>query len=126
MKTATVATVLAPFFRSGSQALENPFRQSYDYCRQAGVGQQDAFPVDRCLYSLPEVFMTDLLQLSLTDRQREIILRGLRFVRSSRLLEFRESAEITEQERQDELREIGQLNELLQIRRQRTPSSSPA
>jgi hypothetical protein len=57
--------------------------------------------------------MSDLLQLELTDRQRELLLRGLRFVRSSRMLEIRESSDITDHERKDELGEIRELAELL-------------
>ena len=57
--------------------------------------------------------MSDLLQLELTDRQRELLLRGLRFVRSSRMLEIRESPDRIEKERQDELSEIRHLVELL-------------
>jgi hypothetical protein len=57
--------------------------------------------------------MSDLLQLELTDRQRELLLRGLRFVRSSRMLEIRDTAEITDDQRRDELGEIRQLAEML-------------
>ena len=34
--------------------------------------------------------MSDLIHLELNDRQRELLLRGLRYVRSSRMLEIRE------------------------------------
>jgi hypothetical protein len=57
--------------------------------------------------------MSDLLQLELSDRQRELLLRGLRFVRSSRMLEIRDSSEITDEQRKDELGEIRQLTALL-------------
>lgn len=57
--------------------------------------------------------MSDLMQLELTDRQRELLLRGLRFVRSSRMLEIRDTAEITDDQRRDELGEIRQLAEML-------------
>ena len=57
--------------------------------------------------------MNDLLQLELTDRQRELLLRGLRFVRSSRMLEIRDSSDITDEQRKDELGEIRQLADLL-------------
>ena len=57
--------------------------------------------------------MSDLLQLELTDQQRELLLRGLRFVRSSRMLEIRDSADITDDQRRDELGEIRQLAEML-------------
>ena len=58
--------------------------------------------------------MTETLSLELSDRQREILLRGLRFVRRSRMLECRDMSEITEDERSEELREIQQLNSLIE------------
>lgn len=57
--------------------------------------------------------MNDLLHLELTDRQRELLLRGLRFVRSSRMLEMRESSDITDDQRKDELGELRQLTDML-------------
>jgi hypothetical protein len=57
--------------------------------------------------------MSESLHLELNDRQREILLRGLRFVRSSRMLEFRDATEITEDERRDELTQIRALSDLL-------------
>lgn len=57
--------------------------------------------------------MSESLQIELNDRQRDLLLRGLRYVRSSRMLEFREMAEITEDERRDELGQIRQLCDLL-------------
>lgn len=57
--------------------------------------------------------MSDLLQLELTDRQRELLLRGLRYVRSSRMLEIRESSDITDEQRKIELGELRHLTEML-------------
>ena len=57
--------------------------------------------------------MNELLHLELTDRQRELLLRGLRFVRSSRMLEIREIPDNSADERKTELTEIRQLVELL-------------
>jgi hypothetical protein len=57
--------------------------------------------------------MSDLLQLKLTDRQRDLLLRGLRFVRSSRMLEIRDTSDITDDQRRDELGEIRELAEML-------------
>ncbi|MEK6262452.1 MAG: hypothetical protein AABP62_27960 [Planctomycetota bacterium] len=57
--------------------------------------------------------MSDNLHLELTDRQRELLLRGLRFVRSSRMLEIRDSSDITDDQRKDELGELRQLSEML-------------
>ena len=53
------------------------------------------------------------LPLNLTDRQRELLLRGLRFVRSSRMLEIRDTPDLAEEERRTELSEIRHLVELL-------------
>jgi hypothetical protein len=58
--------------------------------------------------------MSDTLSLDLSDRQREILLRGLRFIRRSRMLECRDMSEITEDERTEELREIQHLNSLIE------------
>ena len=63
--------------------------------------------------------MNAQLQLELNDRQRELLLRGLRYVRSSRMLEFRELSEITEDQRRDELGEIRRLSDLLDTKRRR-------
>ena len=57
--------------------------------------------------------MSDLLQLELTDRQRELLLRGLRYVRSSRMLEIREVPDTIAEERATELGEIRGLVEIL-------------
>lgn len=57
--------------------------------------------------------MNDLLHLELTTRQRELLLRGLRFVRSSRMLEIRDSSDLTDDQRKDELGELRQLSEML-------------
>jgi hypothetical protein len=57
--------------------------------------------------------MNDLLHLELTDRQRELLLRGLRYVRSSRMLEIRETPDTAADERISELSEIRNLVELL-------------
>ena len=57
--------------------------------------------------------MSDLFQLELTGRQCELLLRGLRFVRSSRMLEIREISDPIAEERRSELSEIRHLVELL-------------
>lgn len=57
--------------------------------------------------------MSEPLHLELNDRQREILLRGLRYVRSSRMLEFRETPDTEAEERREELGQILQLCELL-------------
>ena len=57
--------------------------------------------------------MSDLIHLELTARQRELLLRGLRYVRSSRMLEIREIPDTISEERASELTEIGQLVAML-------------
>ena len=66
--------------------------------------------------------MSDMFHLELTERQRELLLRGLRFVRSSRMLEIREVPDATAAERRDELGEIRHLVELLD---QKTGRAAP-
>ena len=57
--------------------------------------------------------MSDILHLELTERQRELLLRGLRFVRSSRMLEIRDVPDTIEEERMTELTEIRELVAIL-------------
>ena len=57
--------------------------------------------------------MSDLIHLELTARQRELLLRGLRYVRSSRMLEIREIPDTIAEERTSELTEIGLLVAML-------------
>lgn len=57
--------------------------------------------------------MSDQIQLELTDRQRELLLRGLRYVRSSRMLEIRDNPDKIAEERRNELTEIRHLVEML-------------
>ena len=57
--------------------------------------------------------MSELIHLELTDRQRELLLRGLRYVRSSRMLETRDHPDKEAEERKTELSEIRHLVELL-------------
>ena len=63
------------------------------------------------------------MQLELNDRQREILLRGLRFVRSNRMMEFRDMSDITEEKRSEELGLIRQLCDLLD---RKLPKGEPA
>jgi len=64
--------------------------------------------------------MNAALHLELNDRQRELLLRGLRFVRSSRMLEMRDQSDLTDAERAAELSEIRQLAELLDIKKRKS------
>jgi hypothetical protein len=58
--------------------------------------------------------MSQAMSLELSDRQREFLLRGLRFVRRSYTLEFRDTSELTEDQRSEALRQIQDLNALLE------------
>jgi hypothetical protein len=57
--------------------------------------------------------MSELMHLELTDRQRELLLRGLRYVRSSRMLEIRDTPDNAAEERTSELSEIRHLVAML-------------
>ncbi len=52
--------------------------------------------------------------LSLSDPQRELLLRGLRFVRRSYTLGFRDTTDLSPEERTEALQQIQQLNSLLE------------
>ncbi len=58
--------------------------------------------------------MSELTHLELNDRQRELLLRGLRYVRSSRMLEIRETPDKDAEERSNELTEIRHLVAMLE------------
>ncbi len=58
--------------------------------------------------------MSESLQIHLTSRQCELLQRGLRFVRSSRMLEFRDSSDLTDEERKQELAEIRELQNMIE------------
>ena len=66
--------------------------------------------------------MSDMFHLELTERQRELLLRGLRFVRSSRMLEIREIPDTIAEDRKLELTEIRHLVEMLD---QKTGKAAP-
>lgn len=68
--------------------------------------------------------MSETHNVELSERQREILLKGLRYVRSSRMLEFRESPDTEADARKTELNEIRQLVEMLDIKAPRR--SEPA
>ncbi len=58
--------------------------------------------------------MSELTHLELNNRQRELLLRGLRYVRSSRMLEIRETPDKDAEERTNELTEIRHLVAMLE------------
>lgn len=58
--------------------------------------------------------MSETLTVGLTKPQRELLLRGLRFVRSAVLLEIREPSAEVDAERATQVREIGRLVEQLE------------
>jgi hypothetical protein len=68
--------------------------------------------------------MSETYNVELSERQREILLKGLRYVRSSRMLEFRETPDSEAEARKTELSEIRQLVEMLDIKAPRR--SEPA
>ena len=59
------------------------------------------------------------LTVELTNQQRDLLLEGLRFVRSARKLGFRDPLEGPNAERDNDLRQVTQLMERLHV-----PSSS--
>jgi hypothetical protein len=58
--------------------------------------------------------MSETMSVGLTEDQREILLRGLRFVRSAVALEVYDSTPETDTQRSSKLREIRQLAEYLE------------
>jgi|HubBroStandDraft_2_1064218.scaffolds.fasta_scaffold186070_1 hypothetical protein len=58
--------------------------------------------------------MSETMSVGLTEDQREILLRGLRFVRSAVALEVYDSTPETDIQRSSKLREIRQLAEYLE------------
>jgi hypothetical protein len=58
--------------------------------------------------------MSETLTVGLTKQQREILLRGLRFVRSAVMLEVREPSTEVDADRAAQVREIGRLVEQLE------------
>ncbi len=58
--------------------------------------------------------MSETLNVGLTKPQRELLLRGLRFVRSAVMLEVREPSAEVDADRAAQVREIGRLVEQLE------------
>jgi hypothetical protein len=58
--------------------------------------------------------MSEAMSVGLTEQQREILLRGLRFVRSAVALDVHDSTPELDVERSTKLREIRQLAEYLE------------
>jgi hypothetical protein len=58
--------------------------------------------------------MSETLNVGLTKPQRELLLRGLRFVRSAVMLEVREPSAEVDTDRATQVREIGRLVEQLE------------
>ena len=57
--------------------------------------------------------MSDALTVGLTEDQRELLLRGLKFVRSSVMLEITDPGPEVDEQRQTQLKEINRLVEQL-------------
>ena len=53
--------------------------------------------------------MNDHLTLELTQHQRDLVLEGLRYIRSSRRFEFREPSQPRDERREGDLRTIAEL-----------------
>ncbi len=62
--------------------------------------------------------MDGMLQIELTSQERDILVRGLRYVRSAIMLELREPS------REDQCRRAGQLDEIQNLS-QRLESTDP-
>ncbi len=62
--------------------------------------------------------MNDVLQVELTTHERDVLLRGLRYVRRSVMLETRDPT------REDELRRSGLIDEILMLS-QRLEATDP-
>jgi hypothetical protein len=58
--------------------------------------------------------MSETLTVGLTNQQRDLLLRGLRFVRSAVALEIREPSPEVDADRATQMREIGRLVEQLE------------
>lgn len=57
--------------------------------------------------------MSETITVGLTRQERDLLLRGLRYVRSDVMLEIRDPSPAVEQDRQKQLREIASLVEQL-------------
>jgi len=57
--------------------------------------------------------MSDMLNLEITEEQRDMLLRGLRFVRSSYMLDTQQPTQSWIQERSSKLNEVAELKEAL-------------
>ena len=57
--------------------------------------------------------MSDTLTVGLTEEERSLLLRGLRFVRSSVMLEVADPEPEADGQRREQLREINELTERL-------------
>ena len=53
--------------------------------------------------------MNEQLTLELTQHQRDLVLEGLRYIRSSRRFEFREPSQPRDERRETDLRTIAEL-----------------
>lgn len=59
--------------------------------------------------------MSETVTVGLTDSQRDLLIRGLRYVRSSVMLEVREPTTQDDEERRMQLRDIAQLVDRLNV-----------
>jgi hypothetical protein len=70
--------------------------------------------------------MSDSLHIELTTDQRDVLLQGLRFVRSSIMMEMRDSTPEDESFRTNQLEDIAQLVQQLNGNTPNTPTRTPA
>jgi len=63
--------------------------------------------------------MNELLQLEMTSQERDVLLRGLRYVRSALMLEIREPS------KDDQRRRAGQLDEIQNLCQRLESADSP-
>jgi hypothetical protein len=58
---------------------------------------------------MPPVITSEIMTLELTEQQRDLVLEGLRYIRSSRRYEFREPLNPQNERRHADLRVIAEL-----------------
>ena len=68
-------------------------------------------------------FMSNTVSVALSEQQCEILLRGLRYVRSSLIFDVRDPDEKLDPERASELKEIAALSDQLSSRATRETST---
>ncbi len=65
-------------------------------------------PLGEWTRMLPQI-MSENMTLELTQHQKDLVLEGLRYIRSSRRFEFREPSQPRDERRENDLRTIAEL-----------------